>query len=82
MRYKVLKATSMKTAVLWDVAPNNLIDISRRFTGSYCLHHQGDASVNIYRTTQCKISEGSHLESELKIKRGRTEESVDMTSSL
>jgi hypothetical protein len=28
--------------VFWDVAPCSLVDIDRRFRGTYCLYHQGD----------------------------------------
>jgi hypothetical protein len=31
-----------KMTVFWDVAPCSLVEIDRRFTGAYCLHHQGD----------------------------------------
>jgi hypothetical protein len=33
---------SMKMAVFWNVAPCSLVDIDRRFRGTYCFHHQGD----------------------------------------
>jgi hypothetical protein len=26
----------------WDIVPCSLIEVDRRFRGSYCLHHQGD----------------------------------------
>jgi hypothetical protein len=29
-------------AVVWDVAPCDLVDIDQRFRGAYCLHNQGD----------------------------------------
>jgi hypothetical protein len=32
----------MKMAVFWVVSPCSLVDVFRRFRGSYCLHHQGD----------------------------------------
>jgi hypothetical protein len=35
----------MKMTVFWDVAPCSLVEIYRRFRGAYCLHHQGDHSV-------------------------------------
>jgi hypothetical protein len=28
--------------VFWDVAPCSLVEIDRRFSGAYCLHHQDD----------------------------------------
>jgi hypothetical protein len=33
-RFEVLKVTSMKMAVFWDVAPCSLIDIDRCFRGN------------------------------------------------
>jgi hypothetical protein len=42
VRFQVLRATNMKMIFFWDVAPCSLVDIDRRFTGAYCLHHQGD----------------------------------------
>jgi hypothetical protein len=32
----------MKKTVFWDVARRSFLEIDRRFTGAYCLHHQGD----------------------------------------
>jgi hypothetical protein len=37
----------MKTAVFWVVAPQNLVQIARRVRGNYCLHHQGDETVDM-----------------------------------
>jgi hypothetical protein len=54
-------------AVFWVVAPCNLVDVYRRFRGTYCLHHQGDlmteeastseTSVNFFQTTRRNIPE-------------------------
>jgi hypothetical protein len=41
LRFKVLTAASMKTAVFWVVLPCSLIEPYRRFRGACCLHHQG-----------------------------------------
>jgi hypothetical protein len=41
LKFHVLRATSMKMAVFWDVASCSLVDINRRFWGAYCLRHQG-----------------------------------------
>jgi hypothetical protein len=41
LRYQVLTETSMNVAVFWNVALCSLVDIDRRFRGSYCLHLQG-----------------------------------------
>jgi hypothetical protein len=40
MRFQVLAAASMKVTVFWDVAPRSLVEINRRFKGTYCLHYQ------------------------------------------
>jgi hypothetical protein len=37
----VLKATSMKMAVFWDVSPCSLVDTDRRFRHVYCLGNVG-----------------------------------------
>jgi hypothetical protein len=29
-------------AVVWDVAPSNMVGTDRRFRGAYCLHYEGD----------------------------------------
>jgi hypothetical protein len=39
VRFQVLKAASMMTAV-WDIALFSLVEVNRRFRGAYCLHHQ------------------------------------------
>jgi hypothetical protein len=42
VRFQVLTAASMKFRVVWDVAPCSHVEVSRRFRGAYCVHHQGD----------------------------------------
>jgi hypothetical protein len=32
----------MKGIVFWGVEPCSLVEVDRRFTSDYCLHHQGD----------------------------------------
>jgi hypothetical protein len=56
-------ATDLKMTLFWDVAPCSLVDIRRRFTGFYCLHHQGKAylklralSVRLHDTTSQKMA--------------------------
>jgi hypothetical protein len=39
-RVAVWKHVRMNMAVFWDVAPCSLVEIGRRFTGTFCLHHQ------------------------------------------
>jgi hypothetical protein len=40
VRFKVLTATGIKTAIFWAVLCI-LVGTDRRFTGAYCFHHQG-----------------------------------------
>jgi hypothetical protein len=40
--FEVLTAVSTKMAVFWVVAPCSLVEVSQRFRGPCCLHHQGD----------------------------------------
>jgi hypothetical protein len=51
VRFQVLKATSIKMAVFWDVAPCSLIDNGRRFRGTYCLHRRS-VSTRLHEATQ------------------------------
>jgi hypothetical protein len=44
VRFEVFTAASMKLTIFWDVAPCILVEVYRRFTGVYCLHHQADLS--------------------------------------
>jgi hypothetical protein len=44
VRFQVLKVTSMKVAILWDVTPCGQVEIDWRFWGTYCLHHQVDCN--------------------------------------
>jgi hypothetical protein len=44
VRFQVLAARNMKMTVFWVVAPCRLIEVNKRFTGTCCLHHQGDLS--------------------------------------
>jgi hypothetical protein len=52
VKFEVLTATSMKTAVFWDVAPGSLVDIDWRFRGVYCLHHQLNVEFQSLRRRQ------------------------------
>jgi hypothetical protein len=38
---------SMKVSVFWEVAPSSLVEVYRRFGGSYCLHHQDDEKLMV-----------------------------------
>jgi hypothetical protein len=50
VRYEVLTAASMKT-VIFDVALCSLVQIYRRFRGTYCLHYHrlDDGGSNHFR---------------------------------
>jgi hypothetical protein len=34
----------MTMITFWDIAPCSLVEVSGRFRGAYCLHHQDDKS--------------------------------------
>jgi hypothetical protein len=38
--FQVLTAASMNMTVFWEVVLCCLVEIDRRFRGTYCLHHQ------------------------------------------
>jgi hypothetical protein len=44
VKFHVLMVARMKMTSFWDMAPSpcSLVEIDRRFWGSYCLHHQVD----------------------------------------
>jgi hypothetical protein len=42
VRFQVPSTASMKMTVFWVIAPCSLVEVYRRFRGTYCLHHQGD----------------------------------------
>jgi hypothetical protein len=44
VKFHILMATSMKIKAYWDVAPCSLVEVDRRFSSVYCLHHQGHNS--------------------------------------
>jgi hypothetical protein len=46
--------SSLKMAVLCDVAPCNLVDIDRRFGGTYCLHHRHDVGSSNHFLNVCQ----------------------------
>jgi hypothetical protein len=58
IRFQVLTAASMKFRVFWDVLQCSQVDVDRRFSGAYCLHHQAD---DVYLTTRQYIPEDSKL---------------------
>jgi hypothetical protein len=49
VRFQVLKASSMKMVVFWDVTPCSLVDVNRRFRGAYCLQHPDDGDSKFMR---------------------------------
>jgi hypothetical protein len=42
VRFHVLTVTSMKLTAFWDIAPCSFVEVDRRFSRAYCLHHQGE----------------------------------------
>jgi hypothetical protein len=38
----------LKMIFSWGIAPCNLLEVNRRFRGTYCLHHQDDLKRRIY----------------------------------
>jgi hypothetical protein len=53
VKCQVLTATSVKMAVLWDVAPCSLVDINRRFTWAQAMSHPDDGgSKNLWNVLQ------------------------------
>jgi hypothetical protein len=55
--------------VFWDIVPCSLVEVSQRFRGACCLHHQitmmmvavitSEMPVNFYQTTWHNIPEAS-----------------------
>jgi hypothetical protein len=43
---RVLTAASVKMTAVWDIASCSLVEVDRRFRGTYCLHRQGDDCVD------------------------------------
>jgi len=41
VRYEVLRALIMKTAIFWNVSPHGLVELYRRFIQICCLQHPG-----------------------------------------
>jgi hypothetical protein len=51
--FLVLTPWSIKMADFSDVTPCSLEETGQRFVGAYCLHLQGDSSLNISLTNWC-----------------------------
>jgi hypothetical protein len=64
--FQVLKATSIKAAVFWDVAPCSVVDTSRRFRGTYCLHHEGYGQYPSDNTEQHNNRQPSSLKTQVR----------------
>jgi hypothetical protein len=41
----------LKMTAFWDTAPCNLVDVDRRFRGTFCLHHRPDDEVRTSGTS-------------------------------
>jgi hypothetical protein len=37
----------MKMAAFWDVAACSVVQLHRRFSGAFCLHHQDDDGIKV-----------------------------------
>jgi hypothetical protein len=55
-KYQVLKAVSMKMAVIWVVVSCSLVKVYRRFRGVYCLHHYGEDKRSRHLTSQMSVN--------------------------
>jgi hypothetical protein len=53
VRFKVLAAASMKMTVFWDVAPCCLVEVYRRFRGTYCPPSSGRTTSALNMETVC-----------------------------
>jgi hypothetical protein len=67
VRFQVLVVTSMKIAVVWDVAPCSLVDTDWHFRGVIITLimeavSSSETSLSIYQTTWCNTPEDSHLQ--------------------
>jgi hypothetical protein len=53
----------LKLIDFWDIAPCSLVEVDRRFRGTYSLHCLGDCrdDGSFNETTTCCIPEGCHL---------------------
>jgi hypothetical protein len=40
--YKTSSSNKKMMTAFWDIASCSLVKVGRRFTGAYCLHHQGN----------------------------------------
>jgi hypothetical protein len=58
VRFEVFMEVTMKNAVIWDAVPCGSCK-SRRFGGTYLLHHQGEnnqrARMNVTNTISCSL---------------------------
>jgi hypothetical protein len=65
----VANKLNTNSAIVWIVAPCSVIEVYRRFRGSYYLHHRPDdggtsiseISENVYQTTRRNNPEDSHV---------------------
>jgi hypothetical protein len=40
--FQFLTAANINLTASWAVGPCNIFEVERRFSGAYCLHHQGN----------------------------------------
>jgi hypothetical protein len=74
LQFQVLKAASIKRAVLWVVAPCSLIEVYRRFIGACSLialmveaAGKSETSVDFHQTIRSNNPEDSHLNNKLSL---------------
>jgi hypothetical protein len=48
VRFQVLTAASMKMTSFCDIVSCGLVDVDRRFRGTYCFYHQSDDDTTLY----------------------------------
>lgn len=85
---KVIKEGAKKITVLWDVRPWYLVDVYRRFSGTYCFALQdnsstlkvedicsSETSADIYQSTKWRIPEGRKFHKD-RSKNIRSEENL------
>jgi hypothetical protein len=51
VRFQALTAANVKMTAFWDIEPRSLVEVTRRFRGAYCVHHQGDETSMYFNET-------------------------------
>lgn len=72
VKFQVLSMENINMAAFWDTVSYNLLDVTRRFKGAHCFHHQGivllmkalcssDTSVKFSESTRSSNPEGCNF---------------------